>query len=684
MTCEHCANLRPAELQNPGASLKARVPKWVTIGVLKASTCAECQLVWKALQLYDSNFKDEDMVEILISRAQPLRVKYKGTKVSIDIFTRKVDAVGDLRDGPLIGTTGEVSEHSSSEACFAAAASWLQQCRDNHPTCQIPGKIPLPTRVLDVGQHGVREPFLVETHGDSGKPYVALSYCWGWWEQHPPMKTVKQDVSGFGLKANYEEFRQAIKFSEMPKTIQDAVTITRRLGLQYLWVDALCIVQHDLAEWLAESGKMCEVYSNASLTISATQAPGSSVGIFGKQSFGSQTQCLGNLADGRKVFCRPSLGKLHNDCDWGLLSRVPATLDWSTAEQLTPEPLAARAWCMQESVLSNRILHYTSDEMMWECNETQQCECGFGSGTADPNENPNILLRRPDVVLTDDHDMNFFWRNMWSNYLHIFSRRSITDGKDKLPALSGLAKKFSGVLARRLGHEPTYLAGLWGQELLLRCLGWYVSHGTASWPSDDPKLNGAYMPRRPKEYRAPSWSFMSLDAPITPLDAFAFESSVDIKEAVTELPEGPADPFGQVTSGKIVLFGRLITDLDCVYTGTDFHLDDGSTSSNKKITFFLEDKVGNSLPFVCDVPAEVSQGHSPGYGLLLLGYKIIGFSMKEPCFLVLRRSSQAGCYERIGLASERSLPDHVYDEGKWDSKWAEDLQRGKVVELTLI
>lgn len=493
------------------------------------------------------------------------------------------------------------------------------------------------------------------------------------------MKTVKRDVSDLNLKANYEDFKRAIKFSEMPKTIQDAVTITRRLGIQYLWVDALCIVQHDPEEWLIESGKMCEVYSNAILTISATQASGSSMGIFNRQRFGIQTTSLGSLSDGRAVYVRPNLGKHHNDCDWGLLSRIPAIPD-----SLRTEPLAARAWCMQESVLSNRILHYTSDELMWECNETQRCECGFGSGTADPNENPNILLRRPDVVLGNEHNMNFFWRNMWSNYIHIFSRRGITDGRDKLPALSGLAKKFSDALACRMGREPTYLAGLWGEELLMRCLCWYVSPSPLGWFSDDTKINGVYRPRRPDVWRAPSWSFMSLDAPISPLDAFVFESAVEVREASTEPLNRSADPFGQVVSGKIVLYGQLIRDLGCDYTGTNFHLDDGMVGKDY-ITFSLFDNAGNSLPFHCDVPSQIPQGRSFGFFLLLLGYKVIGFSMKEPCFLVLREASgrQANRYERIGLASERDLPQHEYVERRWDSKWAENAQVD-TTELTII
>lgn len=699
MGCEHCSNLRPPELQNaPG---NAKVPRWIPIKALRSSECDQCRLIWKALQLYTSDFHDEDFAEILIARSQPLRVKYRAPRVSIELYTRdwhefKPD---EHPHAPYIGTAREVSECSGDAACFDQAAKWLKECKDNHRICQVAGDSPLPTRVIDVGAHGIKEPFLVETNGASGPAYAALSYCWGWWRDHPPMKTVKFDIPSLGLKANYDEHLRAIRLGSMPKTLQDAVTICRKLGIRYLWVDALCIVQHDAEEWLTESGKMCQVYSNAALTISATRAEGSSAGIFGEQEFGTQRRRLGGLPDGRAAYARQNLGKLHDECDWGLLFRVPSRGAGAPGASgpFVTEPLAARAWCMQESLLSNRLLHYTSDEMVWECNEARWCECGFGAGStgatgaaagaaagAEADENPNVVLRRSDVVPIDGLDENFFWRTMWSNYLHPFTRRGITDGNDKLPALSGLARQFSDVLERRFGRKPTYLAGLWGEEFLMRSLLWYVSFRDPWWRSEEKDLDGVYNPRRSETWRAPTWSWMSLDAPISPQDCFAFESALEVVETTTEPVDRSADPFGRITSGKIVLHGRLIQDLDCRFTGTDFHLDFGHKSDDK-ITFSLCSKDGNSLPFVCDVPWEIPRGQSSGYSLLLLGYKVIGRSMREPCFLVLRagRDGQAGCYERIGLVDMRALPDHM-DSEDWDIEWAEDPRLGARTTMTII
>lgn len=689
MRCEYCSNLRPPELQN--APENAKVPKWIPIRALRSSECEHCRLIWTALQLYDSYFGDEDFAEVLIARSQPVTLKYRAPRISIELYTRPLDGLNadEHPNAPYIGGVKEVSESSGDAACFDLAARWLKECKDKHRICQVAGDSPLPTRVIDVGVDGIREPFLVETNGATGPAYVALSYCWGWWEEHPPMKTLKLDVPEFGLEANYSEHLRAIKFGSMPKTIQDAVTICRKLGIQYLWVDALCIVQHDIEEWSVESGKMCQVYSNAALTISATHAGGSSAGIFGPQAFGAQKKCLGDLPDGRTVYARRSLGKFHDQCDWGLLFRVPSWANASNSGPVVTEPLAARAWCMQESLLSNRLLHYTSDEMVWECNEAQWCECGFGSATTVQmmDENPNVVLRRPDVVPIHNLDENFFLRTMWSNYLHPFTRRGITDGQDKLPALSGLARQFSDALSRRFGRTPTYLAGLWGEEFLMRSLLWFVSFRDPWWRHKEKHLDGVYNPKRSAVWRAPTWSWMSLDAPISPQDVFSFESVVEVIEATTQPANRSADPFGRVTSGKLVLRGRLIRDLDCHFTGSDFHLDfESNNEGGEKITFSVSTEAGNNrLPFVCDVPWEIPRGKSSGYSLLLLGYKVIGVSMREPCFLVLRavRDAQPECYERIGLVDMRSLPDHM-DSKDWDIQWAEDPELGVRTEIIII
>ncbi|KAH8776642.1 hypothetical protein F5883DRAFT_545185 [Diaporthe sp. PMI_573] len=109
----------------------------------------------------------------------------------------------------------------------------------------------------------------------------------------------------------------------MPRIIQDAVTICRRLCVRYIWVDALCIIQEDLQDWIEESVKMCSVYTNAVCTISAAHADGVNGGIFSKQDFASHTYEL-NLR-GRPIYTRKFLAPYHENL--GLWQHFPLPIN---------------------------------------------------------------------------------------------------------------------------------------------------------------------------------------------------------------------------------------------------------------------------------------------------------------------------------------------------------------------
>jgi len=101
--------------------------------------------------------------------------------------------------------------------------------------------------------------------------YLVLTYYWGDAPDHHRL-TTQTLHRYFSLPG--------IRDSELPRTIVDAVHITRRLGFRYLWVDSLCIIQDDNLNWQKESSTMSEVYSNAYCTISATGSANSSEGCF--------------------------------------------------------------------------------------------------------------------------------------------------------------------------------------------------------------------------------------------------------------------------------------------------------------------------------------------------------------------------------------------------------------------
>ncbi|PQE31530.1 het domain-containing protein [Rutstroemia sp. NJR-2017a WRK4] len=125
----------------------------------------------------------------------------------------------------------------------------------------------LPTRVIDIGRSDFNGPAkLITTHGIKAY-YTALSHFWG---SLQPLTTTLDTL---------QEREQGLRVQSLPKTFSDAIEVTRRLEIQYIWIHSLCIVQNDPLDWQAEAAQMTTVYQNAYLTLSATAASDGSGGL---------------------------------------------------------------------------------------------------------------------------------------------------------------------------------------------------------------------------------------------------------------------------------------------------------------------------------------------------------------------------------------------------------------------
>jgi len=60
----------------------------------------------------------------------------------------------------------------------------------------------------------------------------------------------------------------------------DAASIARTMGLEFLLVDSLCIIQDSRDNWTKRSGFMGSIYHNSSITIAVTASTDSNGGIF--------------------------------------------------------------------------------------------------------------------------------------------------------------------------------------------------------------------------------------------------------------------------------------------------------------------------------------------------------------------------------------------------------------------
>jgi hypothetical protein len=120
----------------------------------------------------------------------------------------------------------------ASAQCFSSARKWLADCSANHPDCETNSQPPLPTRVIDVSESD--DVLKLHQSGPEDKgAYAALSYCWG--SEQPEQTTT----------ANLNRYLAGFRCSDLAQSLQDAISITRQLGIQYLWVDSMCIVQDD-------------------------------------------------------------------------------------------------------------------------------------------------------------------------------------------------------------------------------------------------------------------------------------------------------------------------------------------------------------------------------------------------------------------------------------------------------
>ena len=115
----------------------------------------------------------------------------------------------------------DTADHLTSNSSLQIVSSWIKMCQKHHPACDQK-EIPLPTHVLDVSRS---DPVLVNGKRKSPK-YIALNHCWG---TEPTLTTT--------LPALHERQRR-IPTEILPASFRDAVIITKRLGVKYLWIDS--------------------------------------------------------------------------------------------------------------------------------------------------------------------------------------------------------------------------------------------------------------------------------------------------------------------------------------------------------------------------------------------------------------------------------------------------------------
>lgn len=326
----------------------------------------------------------------------------------------------------------------------------IDECTRNHALCKRTTGSFAPRRLVEIPEVANSvSTRVVDTQELGTVQWCALSYCWG----GPQKETAVQ------ADFNNPRRQKRVMLKSLPRTILDAMIVARGLGVPYIWVDSLCILQDDPEDLAEELSKIPKIYGDALLTISASKALTSGEGFLAPRAFSS--------------FGYPPV-RLQFEALDGFQSLL-----YQRSELGLEEAIDQRAWTLQESFLSTREIRFDSNEISWSC----LTEYNNNYGRDDQLELSLLSYRRTEPSeLKPCSSRELLLGRFWN--------RKLTFQADKLLA-------FSAVEAVLKHHpEDRYLAGMWSSELP-KALFWNVSKSSGN--------------RRPLEYRAPSWSWASID-----------------------------------------------------------------------------------------------------------------------------------------------------------------------------
>ncbi|OJD37909.1 heterokaryon incompatibility protein [Diplodia corticola] len=367
-------------------------------------------------------------------------------------------------------------------------------------------------------------------------------------------------------------FEHEIPYKSLPINFQDAISITRRLGFQYLWIDCLCILQDSKRDWEQESTKMGLVYRNSTVTISAISSPGSTHGIL---------KDAPNAAPNPK----PTVMRVFE----GDGQHVEIMVERQDVEEEDMRglqlqgPLEKRGWTLQESRLSPRHLYYGTRQIYWRCPQGYESADDTPLGNKFPEDTYDQLspvlysdiLRQPRSEACDVGALLLDYYSLVNEYSH----RKLTFDSDKLPAFSGLAQR----LHPALGGD--YLAGLWSSDLNNGLL-WYNEMRTC---------------RHVRSYRAPSWSWAVTNEPVITPTSLTQPGPLDLQLVEHDIiPQDRGNPYGQIVSGHLIV-SALVMPL---------------ARSKQVVDSYLADDTMGLVHF--DEPKEEGEAASGGYSLSLV------------------------------------------------------------------
>ncbi|KAE9971826.1 hypothetical protein EG328_005357 [Venturia inaequalis] len=422
-----------------------------------------------------------------------------------------------------------LSDCTGSDSTLQLIKSWEETCAKHHD-CGLSNRTGwLPTRLLDVRQDRLR---LVNPENLDAR-YTTLSHCWGraWF-----LKLKERNMNALS---------HGFPIAFLPKTFQDAISVTRTLGIDFIWIDSLCIIQDSKDDWEKEASHMGQVYESSYCNLAATDACNATEGLFFKRNIGLletfdvqtswRIEAPGFRDSGLYTLCPEGLVRLGDH-----------------RYMTTTSPLNDRGWVLQEQLLAPRNVSFGKKQVTWFCRECEACEAfprgvpieswrememggSLFKGIFYHKVKQAIHGKAPD---TDEGDAGrHTLYNSWVMIVREYTRRNLTFGSDNLAALNGI----TNLMAQKM-HCKNHAGILYRKDDTFTIL-------QLLWLPIEPT-------HRPEEYRAPSWSWASVEGAIEFARLYKSESVMSTIEYMKVQTEA-GNTSGQVIGGTLCITGPL-------------------------------------------------------------------------------------------------------------------------------
>ncbi|KAI6090312.1 heterokaryon incompatibility protein-domain-containing protein [Hypoxylon rubiginosum] len=233
--------------------------------------------------------------------------------------------------------------------------------------------------------------------------YATLSYVWG---SRSSLRL---------LEGNIDKFRHGglgPDTDKLPTTIRDAMILVQEIGIHYIWVDALCIIQDSRHDWEATAPLMDAVYGNSTLNICAASGSGSIAGISGSPlTPRAASQAVADVCGMRMTVVKSVESRIENT-------------HWNT-----------RAWTFQERIVSQRSVIFVDERLFFQCSratwsEDVHCETGENIWSLEMVDSPMQNFSKNPV-------------RQYADLVELYTPRKVTVPSDRLVAFEGIASVLS-------------------------------------------------------------------------------------------------------------------------------------------------------------------------------------------------------------------------------------------------